>query len=347
MHYESDWCVQPTCDRMRQSVLINPYLNLLPSWVAAFNCITAAGIRTLNVLSEARASNSSALGFASTFLPEFLHELLKIVSIQNIWQLIDCFAKVLLCNCHHSSGTPWPHYERLLGHPLHGYDHCQPSIIQTLATWCAIKLHMSAGVPSRRRSRLSHPALCRWYELHLHLPQSMGRRAQHFPCVYLLLSGSWNICVVLRAHDKDDMRKFGSCTHQFITPAIQWLVSCYDCVLLAHLVSDIHKAIDHCCKCIVVICWCLENWKHPCWCYKRINGTCGFVECAPRRNWPIISVIVYPWHHPSHKFGPCSLPFLIAAWTEPLDLDRVVVTEWRRRSLSRWQMDVINSLELL
>ena len=44
MHYESDWCVQPSCDRMKQSVLINPYLNLLPSWIAAFNCTTAAGI---------------------------------------------------------------------------------------------------------------------------------------------------------------------------------------------------------------------------------------------------------------------------------------------------------------
>ena len=69
---------------MRQSVLINPYLNLLPSWVAAFNCIKAAGIRTLNVLSEAISSNGSALGFAPTFLPKLLHELLKIVSIQNI-----------------------------------------------------------------------------------------------------------------------------------------------------------------------------------------------------------------------------------------------------------------------
>ncbi len=77
---------------MRQSLLINPYLNLLPSWVAAFNFITAAGIRTLNVLSEERASNRSALGFASTFLPKLLHEHFKIVSIQNISQLIDCFA---------------------------------------------------------------------------------------------------------------------------------------------------------------------------------------------------------------------------------------------------------------
>ena len=38
------------------------------------------------------------------------------------------------------------------------------------------------------------------------------------------------------SHDKDDMRKFGICPYQFITPAIQWLVSCYDRVLLAHLV---------------------------------------------------------------------------------------------------------------
>ena len=92
------------------------------------------------------------------------------------------------------------------------------------------------------------------------------------------------------SNDKDDMRKFGICPYQFITPAIQWLVSCYDCVLLADLVSDIHKAIDHSCKSIVVICLCLENWNNPCWCYRRINGTCGFVEGAPRRNIPIISV---------------------------------------------------------
>ena len=85
---------------------------------------------------------------------------------------------------------------------------------------------------------------------------------------------------VQSSHDKDDMGKFGICPYQFITPGTQWLVSCYDCVLLAHLVSDIHKAIDHSCTCMVVICWCLENWKHPCWCYRRINGTCGFVECA-------------------------------------------------------------------
>ena len=57
---------------MRQIILINPYLNLLPNWVVAFNCIAAAGIITLNVL---------------------LHELLKIVSIQNISQLIDGFGK--------------------------------------------------------------------------------------------------------------------------------------------------------------------------------------------------------------------------------------------------------------
>ena len=108
---------------------------------------------------------------------------------------------------------------------------------------------MSAGVSSRRSSRLSHPALRRWYELYLHLPHSMGRRAQHFQCVCLLLSGSCNI--LQSSHDKDDMRKFGICPYQLNTPAIQWLVSCYDRVLLVNLVSDIHKAIDHSCHLLV------------------------------------------------------------------------------------------------
>ncbi len=48
---------------------------------------------------------------------------------------------------------------------------------------------------------------------------------------------------VQSSHDKDDMRKFGICPYKFITPAIQWLVSCYDRVLLAHLVSDITKRL--------------------------------------------------------------------------------------------------------